>query len=56
MKQDNRAKLKQYLETDNKNLKKERSNLRTRLNVIDAQIRENDERLKKGKNGTAGSI
>ncbi len=45
-KETNKAKLKQYLETDNKILKKERTNIKNRLSYIEAMIRYNDEKIK----------
>jgi len=45
-KETNKAKLKQYLETDNKILKKERTNIKNRLSYIEAMIKNNDEKIK----------
>ena len=45
-KETNKAKLKQYLETDNKILKKERTNIKNRLDYVEAMIRYNDEKIK----------
>jgi len=42
----NKAKLKQYLETDNKILKKERATIKNRLDYVEAMIRYNDEKIK----------
>jgi len=45
-KETNKAKLKQYLETDNKILKKERTNIKNRLDYVEVMIKNNDEKIK----------
>ena len=45
-KETNKAKLKQYLETDTKILKKERTNIKNRLDYVEAMIKNNDEKIK----------